>query len=156
MIATSFVEKHWLPTWEHRLTKNRKTWHLSICLLSFVQPPWNQEKTSGRMSRNTETMQMLECWEYNMHTCPTPMTFPLMSSTSPHPPSQPSYPMPIPLQPPFSHHKMPLSECYSDGQGSLSGLLSLIKTCCLWRLQIFFSVCSSFWLLHFPFNKNDW
>jgi hypothetical protein len=30
----------------------------------------------------------------------------------------------------------PLSECYSDGWGHLSGLLSLIKTCCLQRLQI--------------------
>jgi hypothetical protein len=30
----------------------------------------------------------------------------------------------------------PLSECYSDGRGSLSGLLSLRKTWCLWRLQI--------------------
>jgi hypothetical protein len=30
----------------------------------------------------------------------------------------------------------PLSECYSDGCGSLSGLLNLIKICCLQRSHI--------------------
>jgi hypothetical protein len=55
--------------------------------------------------RNTLKMQMLELLEHaesNTHTCSTPMAFLLMSSTSPHPPSQPSYLMLIPLQPAFS------------------------------------------------------
>jgi hypothetical protein len=51
-------------------------------------------------------MQMLECGEDNMHSCLTPMIFLLMSGTSPHPPSHPFYPVPIPLQPPFSPHRV--------------------------------------------------
>jgi hypothetical protein len=43
----------------------------------------------------------------------------------------------------------PLSECYSDGWGLLSGLHSLIKTCCLWRSQILSQRVSLFGF--FPF-----
>jgi hypothetical protein len=112
--------------------------YIYIYIYIYISQAWN----SG-MLRNTEAMQMLVCQENNTHTCLTPMTFPLMSSISPYLPSQSSYLMPTPLQPLFSQHRMlktpackramplPLSECYSDGQGSLSGLLSLIKTCCL-------------------------
>jgi hypothetical protein len=38
----------------------------------------------------------------------------------------------------------PLSECYSDGWVSLSGLFSLIMTCCFWRLQILSQYVSLF------------
>jgi hypothetical protein len=46
---------------------------------------------------------------------------------------------------------LPLSECYSDGRVSFSGLLSLIKICNLWRLQIL-SQFVTFPLPRFPFN----
>jgi hypothetical protein len=107
-------------------------------------------------------LELLECWDNNMHTCPTPMTFPLMFSTSPYPPSQPLYLMPIPPNLPFpttgclkfsackKGMLLLLWECYSDGRGSLSGLLSLIKSWCLWRSWIL-SQYVSFLLLHFPF-----
>jgi hypothetical protein len=47
-----------------------------------------------------------------------------------------------------------LSECYSDGQGSLSGLSFQTKACCLWRSQILPLRVSAFpflkWLSSFP------
>jgi hypothetical protein len=47
-----------------------------------------EDNTPARMSRNTETMQtwlplIIEPEKNNTHICPTPMTFLLMSSTSP-------------------------------------------------------------------------
>jgi hypothetical protein len=82
-----------------------------------------------------------------------------MYPLSPIPTQQPFFLMPFPLQPPFSHYKMlktpackkdmlsTLSESHSDGQGSLSSLLSLRKTCSLQRSQILswsLSLTSSF------------
>jgi hypothetical protein len=115
------------------------------------------------MSRSTETMKMLkllECWDNTMHTCPIPMTFPLKSSTSPHLPCHPPSNLPFPttgcLKSPACKKVVlsPLSECYTDAQGSLSGFLSLIKSWCLWRSQIL-SRYVSFLVLHFPFSYNS-
>jgi hypothetical protein len=100
------------------------------------------------MLRNTDKMQMLECQDSNTHACPAPATSPLMSSTFPillpnHLtwfPSSSNLPFPPTgcLKSPACKKGVlsPLTECYSDGQGSLSSLLALIKTCCLWSLQI--------------------
>jgi hypothetical protein len=55
-----------------------------------------------RLSGNTETMQMLElleCQENKKHDLPANVRH------LPHPPSQPSYLMPTPRQPPSSSHR---------------------------------------------------
>jgi hypothetical protein len=60
------------------------------------------------MLGNTETMQMLELLECQDNTAylPNPNDLPTHVQHLPHSPSQPSYLMPIPLQPPSSHHRM--------------------------------------------------
>jgi hypothetical protein len=92
-------------------------------------------------------------WDNNTHTCSTLMASPLMSNASPilfpnHPnPSPSSLPLPTTecLKSPACKKGVlsPLSECYSAGWGSLSGLLSLIKACCLRRSQMWFFSTSS-------------
>jgi hypothetical protein len=97
------------------------------------------------MLGNTETMQMLELLECQDNTAYLPNHNDLSIKVQylPHPPSQPSYLMPNPsslplpttgcLKSPACKKSMllPFSESYYDGRGSLSGLLSLIMTCCL-------------------------
>jgi hypothetical protein len=102
----------------------------------------------GRLSLESLVSAVIKCQETcrisgmsrQHHTyLPNPNDLP---ANVPHPPSQPPYLTPIPLQPSFpttgrfrspAGNKDLLSplSCYSDGRGSLSGLLSLIKTCCL-------------------------
>jgi hypothetical protein len=114
---------------------------------------WNLECWNVKKHWNNANMAMSDkkAKKNNRHSCPTPMTSPLMSSTYLHPPSQPSYLTRIPLHPPLWCLKTPACKksmlstflvCYSDGQVSLSVFLPLIKTCCLWRSQ-FLSQCVS-------------
>jgi hypothetical protein len=112
--------------------------YIYVCIYIYTyiyQTVWN-----AGMLRNTETAKAGMSRKQHAY-LPNPNDLPANVQTLPHPPSQPSYLTPIPLQPPFPHYRMfktlackkgmlsPLSECYSDGQGSLSGLLSPIKTC---------------------------
>jgi hypothetical protein len=131
-----------------------------VCVCVY-QRAWKAE-----MLRNTETMQILECQENNTHTCSTQMTFPLMSSISLHPLSQPSYLMPILSNLPFSCHRIfknlslwdrsalaPLRVLLWWSRVSLRSLLPN-KDLLLMKVTDSFLVCLSFRFPHFPFRFN--